>query len=416
MNIHRLFWTILFVSNLASAQVVTTAVPFLLIPASPEGNGLAGISSSVMTSDPFAMIANPGQLGMQSLSQYLGAGTTGKTLWLPAFNLSDVYILSRAGFIGVPVREFVDLPFGVSIGAGYSRVYLNLGQFAVTTTDPNILQTFHGYEQSTALSVGIGIEYGVRLGVGISTKSIESHLGGYYVSPGILFNSASANPHAVDYGAILNAPIGELIFDSHVLGASNFHPLFDVNLSYGRSNIGGSVWYVDPGQLDPLPRLANLGASTELGLTYRGDLISWKLISCTIAREAYDLLVWKDQLGRFTYKNGSGNLSFFRNIIRGVGSDKLNIRKGVQINLLEVAYAQWGSMDEPGLNYTTTGLGVRLAGILKVTRLLQPSTGDSGIVAFLIRHIDLQYCRSSYVGNESPINGADFNGISLIVR
>jgi hypothetical protein len=415
VKIHRIFWFLLLVSNITPAQVVTTAVPFLLIPASPEGNGLGGISSSVMTSDPLAIIANPGQLGMQSLTEYLGASVTTKTSWLPAFNLSDVYILSQAGLVGAPSREFVDLPVDISIGLGFSKVYLNLGQFAATTTDPNVLQTYNGYEQSSALSVGIGIEYGARLGIGISAKSIESHLAALGTSGGPVI--AQPKTRMVDYGAILNVPIDELFFCFSGAEKSGFCPVVDVNLSYGRSNVGGSIWYVDESQSDPLPRLANLGASTELGVAFRNGLREWNLFSFTIAREAYDLLIWKDQLGRFTYKSGSGNLSFFRNIIRGVGSDKLNIRKGLQVNLLEVVYVQWGSMDEPGLYYSATGYGIRLSGVLKAIRLLDPSVYESGTLGYLVRHLDLQYSRSSYgSGDESPIDGTTFNGIALIIH
>jgi hypothetical protein len=394
------------IANMSYTQVITTAVPFLMVSTSPEGNGMAGISSSVITSDPFAMMANPGQVGFQSLSEHFGGATyTNKASWLPAFNLSDVYFSVQSALVGTSLRDFTSFPLNLSAGFGYSKTYLNLGQFATTSGDPTILQTFHGYEQCDAFTAGMGIEYGVRLGIGITTKKVESFLG-----------TASATAQASDFGAILNVPVATLVDVFSDGNETGFRPKFDVNLSYGRSNVGGSIYYIDPSQDDPLPRLATLGASTELGLMYRIGETDWNLLSLSIAREASDLLIWKDQVGRFSYKHGSGNLSFVKNLIRGLGSENLNVRKGFRVAILEAAYIERGSFDEPGLSYSTVGYGMRLSGILKAIMLADPRLVESSSVGFILGHIDLQYSNSWYQSGESPIAGTTFSGLALIIK
>ena len=396
----------LLIAHVSYTQVITTAVPFLMISTSPEGNGMAGISSSVITSDPFAMMANPGQLGFQTLNEHFGAATyTNKTPWLPAFNLSDVYFSVQSALVGTSIRDFIPFPLNLSAGLGYSKTYLNLGQLSTTSGDPNILQTFHGYEQCDAFTAGIGIEYGIRLGVGITTKKVESVLG-----------TASASTRATDFGALLNVPIASLIDIFSPGDETGFRPKVDANLSYGRSNVGGSIYYVVPSQDDPLPRQATLGASTELGLMYRIGETDWNLFSLCIAREASDLLIWKDQIGRFSYKHGSGNLSFVRNVIRGLGSENLNIRKGFQVTILEVAFIERGSFAEPGLSYSTVGYGMRLSGILKAIMIADPRLVASSLVGFILAHIDLQYSNSWIQSGQSPIAGTAFSGIALIIK
>jgi hypothetical protein len=406
MKIHQLVVALFLIAQVSYTQVITTAVPFMMISTSPEGNGMAGISSSVITSDPFAMMANPGQLGFQTLNEHFGAATyTNKTPWLPGFSLSNVYLSVQSALVGTSVRDFLSFPLNLSVGLGYSKTYLNLGQFATTSGDPNILQTFQGYEQCDAFTAGMGIEYGVRLGIGITTKKVESVLG-----------TASASAQAADFGTLLNVPIASLIDIFPTEHETSFRPKIDVNLSYGRSNVGGSIYYIVPSQADPLPRQATLGASTEFGLMYRIGETDWNLFSLSIAREASDLLIWKDQVGRFSYKHGSGNLSFVRNVIRGLGSESLNVRKGFQVTVLEVAYIERGSFAEPGLSYSTVGYGMRLSGILKAMMIADPRLAGSSSVGFILQHVDLQYSNSWYQSGDSPIAGTSFSGLALIIK
>jgi hypothetical protein len=363
------------------------------------------------------MIANPGQLGLQSLSVHLATTISERTPWLPGFNLSNVYYFSQAATIGASMSDFIDCPVDVSLGVGYSKVTLNLGDFAATGPDPTQIQTFAGYEQSEAFTVGIGIEFGVQLGIGFTTKHIESQLGATIVDYTSPPRPIVATPHTTDYGAILRVPLASLV--EHSLGRpeEGLHPIVDMNLSYVRSNVGGSVSYIDVSQSDPLPRLASLGASADIGISFRSGQREYRLVSFTIAREAYDLLIARNVTGTFTYKDGLGNLSFLRNVIQSEGSNVVYLRRGFQVNVLDAVYIQAGSFDGPGSHYWTNGYGVRLSGVLKAIVLSQGSAVQSGTLDFLVRHLDVQYSRSWYSGVAgSPLEGTTFGGLTLVLR
>src|ERR1051326_212686 len=68
-----------------------TAVPFLLIPPSAEGNGMGGIVNATETDRPMGILANPGLLGISSLDHFfLGGLYPSSTTWLPGIPGSHV--------------------------------------------------------------------------------------------------------------------------------------------------------------------------------------------------------------------------------------------------------------------------------------------------------------------------------------
>lgn len=52
-----------------------TAVPFLMIPNSVEGNGMGGIAASLVSDDAISTISNPAQLGIFSMDNFFNAST-----------------------------------------------------------------------------------------------------------------------------------------------------------------------------------------------------------------------------------------------------------------------------------------------------------------------------------------------------
>ena len=173
----------LFLSLLLSIPIETLAqgesgVPFLLISPDPAANGWGEISTAVVSDNPMATIFNPGQLGLFSLDSYFSAGTyVPKTQWLPGFHQSDLTYDVTAVNAGVNLARQFDLDLPISLGIGYSRVYLDLGTFIRTSTSgPQPLATFNAHEKAEAFSVAVGIDYFVRLGVGMSFNNIVSVL------------------------------------------------------------------------------------------------------------------------------------------------------------------------------------------------------------------------------------------------
>src|SRR5260221_11101090 len=93
------------------------ALRYLLIPPSPQGDGMGGIIGSTISDDPLATLANPGQLGVASLDHYFSASYfPSATAWLPAFQVADLTYRSSALNAGVRLNRFISLPFELSAG------------------------------------------------------------------------------------------------------------------------------------------------------------------------------------------------------------------------------------------------------------------------------------------------------------
>jgi len=140
---------LLIISSLSFAQGGSTAVPFLLISSSPEGNGMGGATASTPTDDALATISNPGQLGLFSLNNGFNAEKySPKTEWLPEFSLPGLTYSSEAANVGANIGRLCGLPFSLSAGFGYSRVDFELGNFVITDESADFLGQFNAYETS----------------------------------------------------------------------------------------------------------------------------------------------------------------------------------------------------------------------------------------------------------------------------
>ena len=166
------------ITSVANAQG-ETALPFLLISPAPDANGWGGISTAAVSDNAIAMAASPGQLGMFTLREHFSASTyTNKTGWLPVFQKPDLTYNAWALAAGYNLSDVLPLPFPISIGLGYSRIDLDLGTFIITGSGgPEPIGMYHAYEQSKNTTVGVGIEYILRLGVGWTVKDVHSVLG-----------------------------------------------------------------------------------------------------------------------------------------------------------------------------------------------------------------------------------------------
>jgi len=403
----------------ASAQGVT-AVPFLRISSSVEGNGMGGISASVPTDNAMSVIANPGQLGLLSIKSFLTAGVyTEKTLWLPQFNQEDLTYNTSAVNAGINLNRLTFLPLPVSLGVGYSRIFLNLGTFArVSSVAPESIRYFQSNEKCEDFSIAVGFDYPVRVGLGLSYKSIESNLSS--IGTEQEEGTGSAKASAVDYGVIVTAPITEMISSALVEPLElcpKAAPLLDVTVGYARSNLGDEVTYVDPGQRDPLPRNATLGLSIELGIVSRALSSDWKILSLTWAREVEDLLVKRFSGGGFEYRGWFGDIKPFDNLILGKWGGNVELRKGWQLEVGEIVSVRGGSYTGTGsLMYETSGYSIRLSGFLKLIEAMNRSAVSGTWLGFVKDHFDLQYHSSSYGESTSPVSGTSFKGVNLVIR
>ena len=311
---------ILLSPALSRSQEALTAVPFLLVPPAPEGLGMGRGSVSLPTTDAIATVVNPGQLGLFSLTNLFNAGTyVPRSNWLPQYQIAGLSYGVTALNAGYNFRSLLSLPFDLSVGLGYSRVSLDLGTFALTSSSgPSVIGTFNSSEYSDNYSLGIGLDYYIRFGLGFNFKKIVSELGpvGTEQEKG----TATGKSSATDFGILLDVPILQIA--SEVSGASleiapGITPFLDVSMGFVKANIGEEISYIDAAQADPLPRTAVIGLGLGAGITMKSGNTEWQLASFRLVRQADDLLVTRQSDGTFTYQSGLGDVQFWDNVVLG---------------------------------------------------------------------------------------------------
>jgi len=397
------------------------ALPFLLISPAPDGNSWGNMSTAVASDNAITMAASPGQLGMFSLGNNFSASTyTNKTAWLPAFQVADLTYNAWALAAGYNLSNDLSLPFPVGLGIGYSRIDLDLGTFIRTGSGgPEPIGTFHAYEEAKSVTVGVGVEYLLRLGMGWAFKDAHSVLGPVSVTDSTEFE---AQVSMTDFGLLVQAPVVDIIESVRgdtIRAFDNIKPQVLLTFGYTISNRGDSVEYLAAGQPDPLPRNVTAGLSLELGFTRKIARHDWKILTFTLAREAEDILITRSNDGSFEYQSGWGDLSFFKNVIGGTAADCVNLHRGWQLNVCEFVYLRGGSYAEAkecgGRNYSTSGFALRLSGLFRLVEQIAPDAIGDGVVSFVADHIDIVYDHAEY-SNHQFLGGTSFNALSIVVR
>jgi hypothetical protein len=398
--------TLLLVIPSSSFAQGSSAVPFLLISSSPEGNGMGGTAASTPSDDALATISNPGQLGLFSLNNGFNAEKySPKTQWLPGFAPAGLTYYSEAANVGANVGKLCGLPFSLSAGFGYSHIDFDLGDFVITDETANILGQYHAFETSDNYSAGLGFEYYVKVGLGWNFKKITSNL------------NETAKVNATDFGVLVDAPVMKIV--SAFTGKDyeivpNVRPLLDLSFADVTSNVGGSVVYLDPAQGDPLPRTATIGGSIEGGLVYQSVYAERKLVTFTLIRQADDLLVLRSSSSNYSYQSGLGDIDFVDNVLAGKSNPNVNIRKGWQLQVAEALYVRGGSVEGPGLAYSTSGYSVSVRGFVRLIDLWAPPAAQSWIED-VTRHFDIRYHSSMYSSTSSPIAGTTTTAVNLVL-
>ncbi len=396
--------------TLSYGQAGSSAVPFLLISTSVEANGMGGIMTAANSSSPTSMMFNPAHLGISSQTDFFSTETfSHKSQWLPQFGLSDLWINNYSMMYGV--RFSGEKSPNISVGFGYSRVFLNLGRFIVTgEMGPEPLATFDGYETSDNFCVGVGIDLGVTLAFGSTIKKITSQLspiGTAQEQP-----TSSANEWASDLGLIVKFPVVSLITKEYEHTINALTPFFDITTAYALNNVGGRVSYLNAAQADPLPRTARLGWAAETGLHYRSEQIDIPLINVTIAREAENLLLKRDNNGSWNYDGlPLGNIDIYNNLIASKANGYISVRRGFSVNVFETAAFRQGSFEGDGnLSYQTSGFSISTRGISKVISASLPAATGFNPIEFFFMHLEIRYSHSEYTG-KSPLNGTSFDNL-----
>jgi hypothetical protein len=319
---------------------------------------------------------------------------------------------------GVNLKDLLSLPFDAGIGVGYSRTFVDLGQFVITgSSGPTPIAQVDMNDTYENYSVGVGIGYTVRLGIGMNFKKITS------LMPGIGTEAApavfTATPSATDFGILLDIPVPAIV--SALSGAplsiaKGIDPFLDISACYVRSNVGGDVKYIDPSQGDPLPRTGTLGLGIEGGISAMAGKTNWRMISFSLARQAEDILVNAHDDGTFDYKGGVGDISIGENLFTGRVTGNVLVRKGWEIGAAEFLSIRGGSVKGDTFDYATSGYSLCLGGLVRFLEFAVPAFAETPWLAYIGDHLDVQYHYATYDSPNSAWDGTTFRGVNVVVH
>ncbi len=235
------------------------AVLFLLIQPSLRANGMAGASVASAEHDPLSVAFNPAHVGLAAMNRSFQIEYyPSKTNWLPGFNIDGLNFNAKSFLVGYKFKINNRIP--ASIGAGYTRVFINLGTQNITDETNEIIGSFQSSEHADIFSLGMGADFGVKIGLGFNYKRIDSNL-----APAIgLEGVGRANINAYDIGLIAHLPLLETfskLTHRNTKINERFRPFLLTGLGYSRSNMGGKIIYINAAQADPLPRVARMAVS-----------------------------------------------------------------------------------------------------------------------------------------------------------
>jgi len=394
------------------------ALPFLEIPTSSEMFGMGSASVAHTTDNPAALITNPAHLGMQSLNNSFITINENYSDWLPVFHL-DLWTSTIVANAGLNLNKIYPQLPPLSLGISYSNVHMDFGEFARTGPDNPNISTFHSYDESNQVTISVATEYLVRASIGFTYKHVTSTLSDQPTANESGSGTATANLY--DIGLLIDVPVMTLISkitDKPITLYNNISPLLNFSLGISKSNLGQeSIYYIDPLQADPLPRLARAGIGLNFGLQYNKDNISWVPLSFKWTVEANSLCIKTDTLGRSTYKPGLGDIDFFREVILGKTNKETDKLKGWELNLFESFYLYGGSFREDpnrgNRNFMTNGYAVSLSGILKTLALIDPSMFDNNFMKYFLNHIGVKYNQSIINTRESILNDTEYYSLNI---
>lgn len=378
------------------------AVPFLLLQPSPSLSAMGQTGAALPTEDPFGFLWNPAQLGYTSqTNNFSFIFYPSKTDWIPASN-ADLEFDALAFNAGYNFKDLIGFP--LSFGFAYSNVKFNYGTFIITGPNgPDPIGTYEPEDYYNAYSFGLGIDYFVQLSIGYTIKDVKSYL----------TNEFSAETTVNDFGILLNVPVIKLIDENLLLpidGSLNGKPTFNFSLGYSKSNIGDEIYYVDPAQSDPLPRMDRTGYGLSAGFDLISENININMLTISFTSEAQDLLVTRDTTGNWEYQSTWSDLNFWKNVIMIEGDENIVSRTGTKLEFVESFAYYFGHFSGKGFPDAnqTNGYELRTQGLFKLWALW----AKGPVTDFLRDHIDIIYYNTNYFADH-PVFATKMTGLAF---
>jgi hypothetical protein len=227
-----------------------------------------------------------------------------------------------------------------------------------------------------------------------------------------------ADGTSIDLGALVILPLSELWFKKTIFNSNGYSikPKSNFSFGYAINNIGEKVYFTDPAQSDPLPRIARLGYNLNFGLDIQIKNVELNLIDYSFTGEADDILVKRDTTG-IKYDGMFGKLTPGKHLISLVSDKNVVIHKAHTISLFETITYSTGRMN--GRQYQiikTEGVEISTEGLLK---LLCAFT-ENKVLNYITRHFTLEYSRANLnyavYKNTLPSNNRKYESIALYIK
>lgn len=351
---------------------------FLRIPPSARANAMGGASINLV--DEESSFSNPAALGLFHLNHIASFTVPTKSTWLEEPIDDRISLQSFSLSAGLPVTLFganSGNPFEISFGGAFSRVRFDFDGVAA-----NEFGRFDGliYNEKIAnsISLGIGAQYFVRLGIGVIYQSVKED----FLRNPVTASSISQQIGIGQFGIMLEAPLSGI-------------------LPYGRK-------YRARGELPPLD--LTLSVAHVRSLSEKKFLSGESIEIVRTGYSVYGALNGK-HLTRFSFR-----LVYERELSEVNKYEVTVNRYGGEVGLFDIAYLRIGMFDDPefGLSEVKTyGYGIRLRGILAALFSKTPAS-KSPTRGFIARSLDVRIDVSHYEDREDlTLGGTDLFKVSV---
>lgn len=366
LKLTRKWILIAFFSSICIFGQGESAVPFLQMPNSAISYGAGDIGVSLLINDIMGVNYNPAILGFVSKeSNFAYQVQSNPVDWL---GISMIQYKNYGFMVGYNFSKKYKIP--LSIGIGIQRMQFDFGYIDYEKL----------FDYANIYSIGLGWDWLIDIYAGFSLKNSRSKVGYYIDSNYINHKVIDKNFKFSDFGLMVDIPFDELIFSDSKLNLGNNSSLVPntyLSLGYSYLNVGDEIWYVDPIQADPGPRMAKMGYTLTVGLDLVVNKKKISFVNYSFSAEADDILSKKiyNQSGESSieYDNMFGKIQPIKNLISLKADNSILVHKGHIFNFFDSIYLLFGSMHgrgyyqikTNGMGFSTKGVGVLLNALIK---------------------------------------------------
>ena len=375
---------LLITAPVALSDISETAHLYLNIVNSPRATGMGGTTVNLV--DEQSAFYNPGAFGLFCFDKIVSISLPSNTTWLP--ELADDIRLKTWSIGGsyTPNRNSkVDKnKLQYSVGVTYARKTIDYGTIYYTSEDtPYILGSFESYDKARFLTLSIGIDYYIRVGIGYTNKKLNSFIS--RAGAGTEIKPVNATGTAHDIGILVEFPLNRLLNMSPPSENSMFLELTP-SLAFVQANMGDPITYFDAAQSDPLPKIRRIGFGLKANLVQN----STSIVNFLIIHEKEKDLV--------------NNFNEFRRI-------------GLEVGFLESVYIRRGVRRDEyyDADISSFGFGVSLRGLLSAFSSKSNIDSPNGTMDYITQNIDLKFDWSKWSSENNALDNTKFLKFNLSI-